>query len=204
MGPVATGLVVAILLAFDSLFLLMLLGALPRFRDRVQERRSSRRISHDPLLLPELQRLAQQTKRALYENGQGTMLYLSRLFTAPDEALPNEILGHARLFEALRYLSETKSSWNRIHLVSVVRGIVDHFGVADSVLERVYRIVSRAEVDEASVAEWETFRERYNQLRGAWERYSEHMFGVIGLSASIPGQPARVLNPRRVRQAGER
>lgn len=56
-------------------------------------------------------------------------------------------------------------------------------------------------VDEPAVAQWETFRERYNQLRGAWERYSERMFAVTGLSATIPGRPARSLNPARVRRA---
>jgi hypothetical protein len=199
LGPVLTAITVAVLLVFDLLFLFALLGVLTRLKERVRDWRFAGRLRRDPVLVPDLRRLAQETKRVFYENAEGTMLYVTRMFTEPDASLRDEILERGRLFRHLLYLSETRARWERVRLVTVVRAIVEHFGVADSVLERLYRIVSRAEVDEPAVAQWETFRERYNQLRDAWKRYSERMFAVTGLSATIPGQPARSLNPSRVR-----
>ena len=92
-------------------------------------------------------------------------------------------------------MSQTSTPWDRSRFATLVRSVVEHFGIAQSVLDRLYTIVAHAKVSEESVATWETFKERYNQLRNEWQRLSNEMLAVIGLDAGVPGEPARSLTP---------
>jgi len=195
LGAAVTALVVIVIIALEVILILALLGLFPRIRSWWQERRSQRRLNRSPMLVEEMRRLVRRTKDTLYENRVGSLLNLARTFTESDESLPNELLRYGRAFEGLVSLSNITSRWDRIRFTVLVRSVADHFGILQSVLDRAYPIVARAQVSEVSVATWETFREHYNQLRSDWQRLSGEMLKVIGLDAEVPGEPARSLTP---------
>jgi hypothetical protein len=62
-------------------------------------------------------------------------------------------------------LSQTRTPWDRGRFATLVKSVVEHFGVAQAVLDHLYTIVAHATFSEESVATWETLKERYNQLR---------------------------------------
>jgi hypothetical protein len=195
LGPSVTAFVVIVIVALDVITILALLGMFPRIRSWWQDRRARRRLNRDPILVPEMGRLVQRTRDALYENSVGSLLNMSRVFTQPEETLPNEVLRYERAFRGLLQMSQTRAPWDRSRFATLVRSVVEHFGIVQSVLDRLYTIVARAKVSEESVANWETFRERYNQLRSDWKRLSDQMLAVVGLDATVPGEPARSLTP---------
>src|SRR2546427_4923167 len=87
LGPSVTALVVVVIVALEVITILALLGLFPRIRSRLQDRGSQRRLNRHPTLVPEMIRLVQRTQYALYENSAGSLLNVSRIFTAPDEGL---------------------------------------------------------------------------------------------------------------------
>src|SRR5438445_3006281 len=180
LGPSITALVVVVLVALVVVRLLALLGLFPRIRSWLHDRRSQKRLNRHPTLVPEMVRLVQRTQYALYENSVGTLLNVSRTLTAPDESLPNEVLRYRRAFQGLLQLSQTRTPWDRSRCATLVRSVVEHFWIAQAVLDRLYTIVAHAKVSEDSVATWETFKERYNQLRNEWQRLSNEMLAVMG------------------------
>ncbi len=195
LGPSVTAFVVVVIVALDVITILALLGLFPRIRSWLRDRRDQSRLNRNPMLVAEMVRLVQRTKDALYENRVGSLLNLARVFTEPDESLPNEVQRYRRAFEGLVGMSQVRGRWDRIRFSLIVRNVVEHFGIVQSVLDRLYNIVAHAKVSEESVAMWETFRERYNQLRNDWQHLSDEMLSVVGLSAEVPGEPARSLNP---------
>ena len=195
LGPNVTAFVVTVIIALELLLILALLGAFPRIRTWLQDRRSRRILNRHPMLVPEMVRLVQRTQVALYENTAGSLLNVSRIFTGTDEPLPNEVLRYRRAFQGLLQMSQARTPWDTSRFSTLVRSVVEHFGIAQSVLDRLYPIVSHAQVSEESIATWETFKERYNQLRSEWQRLSNEMLAHVGLSAEIPGEPARSLTP---------
>jgi len=195
LGPSVTALVFVVLVALDVITILALLGLFPKIRSRLRDRRDQSRLNRNPMLVAEMVRLVQRTKDALYENRVGSLLSLARVFTQPDESLANEVQRYRRAFEGLVGISQVRGRWDRIRFALIVRNVVEHFGIIQSVLDRLYDTVAHAKVSEESVAMWETFRERYNQLRNDWQRLSDEMLSVVGLSAEVPGEPARSLSP---------
>src|SRR6266581_4500533 len=195
LGPSVTALVVVVLVALDVITILALLGLFLGIRSWLHDRRSQWRLNRNPTLVPEMVRLVQRTGDILYGNGAGNLLNLTRVFTEPDENLPNEVRRYGRAFQGLSQLSQTRTPWDRSRFATLVRNVVEHFGIVQSVLDRLYTIVAHAKVSEESVAAWETFKERYNQLRNDWQRLSNEMLAVIGLDAGVPGEPARSLYP---------
>jgi hypothetical protein len=103
----------------------------------------------------------------------GTLFNLAGVFTEPDKSLANEVQRYRRAFEGLVQMSQSRGRWDRSRFATLVRSVVEHFGITQSVVDRLYTIVARAKVSEESVANWETFRERYNQLRTDWQRLSD-------------------------------
>jgi len=195
LGPSVTAVVVVALVALEVTTILALLGLFTRIRSWLHDRRSERQLNRHPTLVPEMVRLVQRTRDTLYENRVGSLLNMARVLTETDGDLPNEVLRYERAFRGLLSMSQARGRWDRIRFATLMRSVVDHFGIVQSVLDRLYTIVAHAEVSEESVATWETFKERYNQLRNDWQRLSDEMLAVIGLSAEVPGEPARSLNP---------
>lgn len=198
LGPSGTVLVVVVLIGLDVVLILALLGAFPRIRAWWQDRRSRVRLNRDLFLVREMVRLISRTNDALYENRVGSLLYMTSLLTMPDQTLMNEVQRYAQALRGLVDMSQTRGPWTPNRFALLVRTVVTHFQLAESVLDRLYAVAANKEVTDNSLAVWESFREQYNQLRSDWQRLSDRMQATIHRDAQVRGAPARALQPLRV------
>lgn len=198
LGPLLTAVSVAVLAGLDALVIMALLGLFPRIRNWRRDRKSKTTLNKHPTLIPEMVRLVQRTHYALYENATGNLRNISETFPSPDKSLANEVERYGQAFQGLVEMSQTQGRWDRGRFTTLVRSVVAHYAIADSVLDRLQNLVAPAAVSVKSVAVWENFKETYNKLRTDWQRLSDEMNALLGSGVHVPGSPAHSLHPASV------
>lgn len=194
LGPIGTWFAVTVLMTLDMIIIAILLGLPPKLREWRRDRWERTAIYRDRVLMPQLARLTQRTYDTLYGDSSNNLPALIRILFGEEWAA--ELKRYGRSFDVLKQLVEAHRPIDRVRILYIIRGLVGHFALVGSFLDRGYER-GPPKIDKNVFNQWETFQEAYNALRSAWQEYLDHATGLLNSNENVPGRPARSLRDWR-------